>query len=144
LQIGDALWTVDASATCGRREIRLKRDDVWLGETTSLDSVSSRAKRSIQRRRIVGGQCKRERYCTNGPTAADASRSERNIQSHTIAPEWNARVVAAGFTPPLDGITEVWTGGAQDPASDDATAKAAMALVEDERRFVEMGASRVS
>jgi uncharacterized protein (TIGR02118 family) len=64
------------------------------------------------------------------------------IQSHTIAPEWNARVVAAGFAPPLDGITEVWTGGAQDPASNDAIAKAAMALVEDERRFVEMGASR--
>jgi len=64
------------------------------------------------------------------------------IQSHTIAPEWNARVVAAGFATPLDGITEVWTGGAQDPASDDVTAKAAMALVEDERRFVEMGASR--
>jgi hypothetical protein len=36
----------------------------------------------------------------------------------------------------------VWTGGARDPASDDATAKAAMALVEDERRFVEMGALR--
>ena len=64
------------------------------------------------------------------------------IQSHAIAPEWNARVVAAGFAPPLDGITEVWTGGAQDPASDDAIAKAAMALVDDERRFVEMDASR--
>lgn len=64
------------------------------------------------------------------------------VQSHTIAPEWNARVTAAGFAPPLDGITEVWTGGAQDPSSAEAQAKASMALVEDERRFVEMGASR--
>ena len=65
------------------------------------------------------------------------------IQSHTIVPEWNARVTAAGFAAPLDGITEVWTGGAVDAsATPDDQAKAGMALVEDERRFVEMGASR--
>jgi hypothetical protein len=65
------------------------------------------------------------------------------IQSHTIAPEWNARVLAAGFAPPLDGITEVWTGGERDPkATADDVARVGPVLVEDERRFVEMGASR--
>ena len=68
------------------------------------------------------------------------------VQSHTTAHEINARSQAAiGFAPPLDGITEVWVpslaefekGGATE-----AERSASMALVEDERRFVEMGASR--
>jgi hypothetical protein len=68
------------------------------------------------------------------------------VQSHTIEPETNARFQAGkAYRPPLDGLTEVWLpslavleqgGGTQ------AERDASMALVVDERRFVEMGESR--
>jgi hypothetical protein len=68
------------------------------------------------------------------------------VQSHTIEPETNATFQAGkGYAPPLDGVTEVWIpslrvleqgGGTQ------AERDASMALVIDERRFVEMGQSR--
>jgi uncharacterized protein (TIGR02118 family) len=98
-----------------------------------------------KRNDLTQAACHRTWLVDHGPLVtsfAGILGMAKYIQSHTIAPEWNAGVVAAGFAPPLDGITEVWTGGPQDAASGDATAKAAMALVEDERRFVEMGASR--
>ena len=78
--------------------------------------------------------CHRTWFADHGPLVksfAGILGMAKYVQSHAIAPEWNARVVTAGFAPPLDGITEVWTGGARDTASDDDTAKAAMALVED-------------
>ena len=68
------------------------------------------------------------------------------VQSHTIEPDMNARFETTnGYRPPLDGITEVWIpslrvleqGGATQAERD-----ASMALVVDERRFVEMGQSR--
>jgi hypothetical protein len=70
----------------------------------------------------------------------------RYIQSHTIAPEVNAGFVAGrGLAAPLDGITEVWMRSME--AGDagggtDGGRRAGAALVEDERRFVEMGRSR--
>jgi len=84
----------------------------------------------------------------HGPLVASFARATgmaRYVQSHTIAPEINAGMAAArGLQPPLDGITEVWvpslasgrgTGGAD-------AERSGPALVEDERRFVEMGRSR--
>src|SRR5689334_22693729 len=67
------------------------------------------------------------------------------VQSHTIAPEINAGFQAGrGYEPPLDGITEVWVAPrAGPPADPQAAAKAAAALVEDERRFVRMDKSRL-
>jgi hypothetical protein len=85
----------------------------------------------------------------HGPLVASFARTlnmAMYVQSHTIEPQTNARFQAGrGYRPPLDGITEVWIpslaalergGGTQ------AERDASMALVVDERRFVEMGASR--
>jgi len=88
--------------------------------------------------------CHKTWLADHGPLVKSFSEllnMQKYVQSHTIAPDWNARVTAAGFAPPLDGITEVWSSFGQ--ANDNPEApKAGMALVEDERRFVEMGASR--
>jgi hypothetical protein len=85
----------------------------------------------------------------HGPLVASfarATRMARYIQSHTIAPQANAGFVAQrGFAPPLDGITEVWFRSDQEQASPREPERAREAgpiLVEDERRFVEMGRSR--
>ena len=84
----------------------------------------------------------------HGPLVASFARASgmcRYVQSHTIAPEINAGFAAArGLAEPLDGITEVWfpqlgAQGRGDPAD---AQRAGPALVEDERRFVEMGKSR--
>lgn len=70
---------------------------------------------------------------------------KRYVQSHTLSPTGAATHNPRGFLPPLDGITEVWIsalselGGAGDP---EASATAGKTLIEDERRFVEMAASR--
>jgi uncharacterized protein (TIGR02118 family) len=85
----------------------------------------------------------------HGPLVASYAQvlnMAKYVQSHTIELETNARFQAGkGYMPPLDGITEVWLpslatleqgGGTQ------AERDASMALVVDERRFVEMGESR--
>jgi uncharacterized protein (TIGR02118 family) len=85
----------------------------------------------------------------HGPLVASFARTlnmARYIQSHTIAPELNTGFVAArGLAEPLAGITEVWfrseaelAAGGQRPGA----AAAGAALVEDERRFVQMEKSR--
>jgi uncharacterized protein (TIGR02118 family) len=92
--------------------------------------------------------CHRTWLADHGPLVGSFSgvlHMKKYVQSHTIAPEWNARVLAAGFAAPLDGITEVWVGSDADlgrGGETEAGRNASMALVEDERRFVEMGASR--
>ena len=85
----------------------------------------------------------------HGPLVASfgrALRMARYIQSHTIAPEINAGFIAArGLAEPLDGITEVWMRSMADVDAGGATEegrRGGAALVEDERRFVEMGRSR--
>jgi len=75
---------------------------------------------------------------------ADILNMAKYVQSHTIAPDMNAGFVAGrGLAAPLDGITEVWIA---DPNAGgeptDESRKAGAALVEDEKRFVEMGRSR--
>ena len=73
-------------------------------------------------------------------------RAAKYIQSHTIAPEFNAAVVESrGFATPLDGITEVWWKSVDDLTAGSATPRGAEAyreLIEDERRFVELSRSR--
>ena len=67
----------------------------------------------------------------------------RYVQSHAIAPEINAGMQAGrDYEPALDGITEVWTDPSAAPGGPEAR-DAAMALVEDERRFVQMDRSRL-
>ena len=85
----------------------------------------------------------------HGPLVASFARAlhmARYIQSHTIAPEINQGFVAGrGLAPPLDGITEVWMRSTDDLGAGGATEegrRGGPALVEDERRFVEMGRSR--
>ena len=95
-------------------------------------------------------QCHATWLRDHGPLVASfaqATRGARYIQSHTIAPEINAGFVAGrGFAEPLDGITEVWINslaelerGSDDP---EAGRAASAAMVEDERRFVQMDRSR--
>jgi hypothetical protein len=73
-------------------------------------------------------------------------RAAKYVQSHTIAPEFNAGVVKnRGFAAPLDGITEVWWRSTDDLTASSATprgAEVSAKLIEDERRFVEMSRSR--
>ena len=94
-------------------------------------------------------QCHKTWLSDHGPLVtsfAKDMRAAKYIQSHTIAPEFNAAVVKSrGFAAPLDGITEVWwksiddlTAGSAAPRGAEASAK----LIEDERRFVEMSRSR--
>ena len=47
-----------------------------------------------------------------------------------------------GLLPPLDGITEVWIADPSASSASEDAAKASAELVEDEKRFVEMGKSR--
>jgi hypothetical protein len=69
------------------------------------------------------------------------------VQSHAIAPDVNAGIQASrNYEPPLDGITEVWVNSLDDMAAggaDEGGRAAAAALVEDERRFVQMDRSRL-
>jgi hypothetical protein len=85
----------------------------------------------------------------HGPLVASFGRAlkmARYIQSHTIAEEVNQGFVASrGLAAPLDGITEVWIRSIADAGAGGATEegrRGGAALVEDERRFVEMGRSR--
>ncbi len=93
--------------------------------------------------------CHRTWLTDHGPLVASFARElrmARYVQSHTIAPEANRGFVAArGLSEPLDGITEVWMRSMDDAdagGSTEAGRRAGAALVEDERRFVEMGRSR--
>ena len=101
-----------------------------------------------RRNGLSQADCHRTWLDDHGPLVASVAAPlgmARYAQSHAVESEWNARIPAAGFAEPLDGITEVWVrshadlaAGGQTQAGRDASA----ALVEDERRFVEMGASR--
>jgi hypothetical protein len=85
----------------------------------------------------------------HGPVVASFARAlhmARYVQSHTIAPEINAGFVAGrGLAPPIDGITEVWMRSMADVESGGQTEegrRGGPAMIEDERRFVDMGRSR--
>ena len=85
----------------------------------------------------------------HGPLVASFARvlnMAKYVQSHAIEPETNAGFKAAkGYLPPFDGITEVWIPSLatlEQGGSTETERNASMTLVVDERRFVEMGASR--
>jgi uncharacterized protein (TIGR02118 family) len=77
---------------------------------------------------------------------ADVLHMAKYVQSHAIAPELNAGFQAArNYEAPYDGLTEVWVRSVADleaGGETEAGRRASAALVEDERRFVEMPASR--
>jgi EthD domain len=94
-------------------------------------------------------QCHKTWLNDHGPLVTSFAkdlRAAKYIQSHTIAPEFNAAVVKSrGFAAPLDGITEVWWKSIDDLTAGSATprgAEASTKLIEDEHRFVEMSRSR--
>lgn len=79
-------------------------------------------------------------------SVAEASHMAKYVQSHAIAPEaseaWRA---SRNYAAPFDGLTEVWLNSLEDlrrGVETDAGRAAAAALLEDERRFVQMDRSR--
>jgi uncharacterized protein (TIGR02118 family) len=103
-----------------------------------------------KRNDISQADCQRTWLEDHGPLVASFAndlRMAKYVQSHTIAPEVNAGIQASrNYEPPLDGITEVWVNSMDDMVAGGATEagrKAGAALVEDERRFVQMDRSRV-
>ncbi|ODT87956.1 EthD domain-containing protein [Phenylobacterium sp. SCN 70-31] len=102
-----------------------------------------------RRRDLTQAACHETWLKDHGPLVrsfAEPLHMARYVQSHTIAPPLNEGFrVARGFAPPLDGITEVWMNSAADLEAGGATEagrRGGAALVEDERRFVQMDASR--
>lgn len=94
------------------------------------------------------GECHDTWLKDHGPLVgsfAGPLRMAKYVQSHAIAPEINAGMQAGrNYEPPLDGITEVWVNSLEEMAAGgEGAAEAAMALVEDERRFVQMDRSRL-
>lgn len=77
---------------------------------------------------------------------AEVSHLAKYVQSHTIEPEWNEAFRASrGFSPPLDGITEIWLNSLADLKRGVETEEgrsAAATLAEDEQRFVQFDRSR--
>jgi hypothetical protein len=102
-----------------------------------------------RRRDLTQAACHETWLNDHGPLVASFAQildMAKYVQSHTIEPETNARFQAGkGYRPPLDGITEVWIPSLETLEQGGATQverDASMALVVDERRFVEMGQSR--
>ncbi|MGH7923764.1 MAG: EthD domain-containing protein [Candidatus Binatus sp.] len=99
--------------------------------------------------KLTVAECHRTWLNEHGPLVtgfAKTMHAAKYIQSHTIAPEFNANLAASrGFAKPLDGITEVWWASMKEMQLGSATPEGQRvggALVEDERRFVEMSPSR--
>lgn len=97
---------------------------------------------------LTQAQCHETWLKDHGPLVASFAgplRMAKYVQSHAIAPEVNAGIQAGrNYEPPLDGITEVWVNSLEEMAGGGEAAQAAgAALVEDERRFVQMDRSRL-
>jgi uncharacterized protein (TIGR02118 family) len=97
---------------------------------------------------LTQAECHETWLHDHGPLVASFAgplRMAKYVQSHAIAPEINAGIQAGrNYEAPLDGLTEVWIDpDAQPTASAEEAGAAAMALVEDERRFVQMDKSRL-
>ncbi len=93
-------------------------------------------------------QCHETWLRDHGPLVASFAETlsmAKYVQSHAIAPDVNAGIQAGrNYEPPLDGITEVWVNSLDEMGrGGDATRDASAALVEDERRFVQMDKSRL-
>ena len=93
--------------------------------------------------------CHRTWLRDHGPLVASFGKAlhmARYVQSHTVAPHLNDGFVASrGLAAPLDGITEVWCASMEElnaGGGADEGRRGGAALVEDERRFVDMSRSR--
>lgn len=85
----------------------------------------------------------------HGPLAAgfaEVMHMAKYVQSHAIAPAVNERLRASrNSASPLDGVTEIWLNSLADlkrGVETEAGRAASAALIEDERRFVQMNRSR--
>jgi hypothetical protein len=97
---------------------------------------------------LTQAQCHETWLRDHGPLVASFAgplRMAKYVQSHAIAPEVNAGLQAGrSYEPPLDGVTEVWVNALAEMGSGGhAAGDAGAALVEDERRFVQMDKSRL-
>lgn len=97
---------------------------------------------------LTQAQCHETWLKDHGPLVASFAgplSMAKYVQSHAIAPDVNAGIQAGrNYEPPLDGITEVWVNSLEEMgAGGDAARDGAAALVEDERRFVQMDKSRL-
>jgi hypothetical protein len=96
---------------------------------------------------LTQAECHETWLKDHGPLVASFAgplRMAKYVQSHAIAPEVNAGIqVGRGYEPPLDGITEVWVDSREATGTADEARAAGAALVEDERRFVQMDKSRL-
>ncbi len=122
--------------------------DFTAGEKFGPDAVKCTYLLS-RREDLTVAACHQTWLKDHGPLVASFAKAlhmARYIQSHTIAPELNQSFVGSrGLAPPLDGITEVWCNSMEDLAAGGATSEGragGAALVEDERRFVQMERSR--
>ncbi len=86
----------------------------------------------------------------HGPRArkhANALHAIRYVQSHTLDSELNEVIrTSRSAGPPYDGITEMWwpdMGAFEKSMGSEAGIAAGVDLLEDERRFVDAGASSV-
>jgi len=99
-----------------------------------------------RRNDLTAEECHRTWLVDHGPLVASFARGLkmlRYIQSHAIAPEINAGFVAGrGLAQPLDGITEVWLPSLDPGGDPEEGRRGGAAMVEDERRFVQMDRSR--
>ena len=85
---------------------------------------------------------------THGPLVRERARAlriRRYVQVHTLEnPINNALRESRGALEPYDGVAELWWDSAQDLAAVVASPegqKAAQELVDDERRFIDLGRS---
>lgn len=97
---------------------------------------------------LTQAECHETWLNDHGPLVASFAgplKMAKYVQNHAIAPEVNAGIQAGrNYEPPLDGITEVWVNSLEEMAGGGEAAQAAgAALVEDERRFVQMDRSRL-
>jgi uncharacterized protein (TIGR02118 family) len=97
---------------------------------------------------MTQAQCHQTWLRDHGPLVASFAeplRMAKYVQSHAIAPEVNAAIQAGrNYEPPLDGVTEVWVNALDDlAAGGEAARDASAALIEDERRLVQMDRSRL-
>lgn len=78
---------------------------------------------------------------------ATAIRARRYVQSHTVDTPLNAALAESrGMGPPYDGITEIWWDRLEDLAEGLNTPEgrdAARRLLDDEREFIDLGASNI-
>ncbi|KPI44842.1 uncharacterized protein AB675_2334 [Cyphellophora attinorum] len=74
---------------------------------------------------------------------AKALNMDKYVQSHTITDDFSESLrEKSGFAKALDGITEVWIVDPSKSPQDIAATGGSTRLIEDEKRFVELGQSR--